>query len=134
MRKLFDTLLIIIVSPFIILGVYLLFLWGTYIDNTVESGTNYGFTIGTTKDRVYKDILIVNKQYPKLKIYINYGDRAGDNITLSPTKNNFDKIKKYNRWEILLDGDGEYHNVIRLYYAKNNLNQIYRHRKYFELP
>jgi len=34
----------------------------------------------------------------------------------------------------LLDGDGEFFNVIRLKLEDKTLTQIYRHRKYFELP
>ena len=106
----------------------------TYIDDTVVSGRDYGFTIGSTKQEAYKDIIDVKKQFPKLMIYIDYGPRAGDNFTLEPTNDNFIQIIKHEDWNLLLDGDGEFFNIIRLKFSKDKLNEIYRHRKYFEGP
>ena len=76
----------------------------------------------------------INEDYPELKIYISYGPRAGDNMTLLLTKANFEIALRANFWELLLDGDGEFFNVIRLNIENNTLTEIYRHRKYFELP
>lgn len=120
--------------PIFIIAAYIFFLWVTYIDDTVTSGSKYGFTIGSSKQQIYKDISAVKEDYPELKIYISYGPRAGDNTTLSPTNDNFERALGSDHWELLLDGDGEFFNVVRLSLEDNTLTQIYRHRKYFELP
>lgn len=113
---------------------YFLFLWVTYIDETVAQGTKYGFTVGASVEKTYEDILLVKKKHPELMIYISYGNRAGDNMTVPPTKDNFDIALKSSHWELLLDGEGEFFNIIRLSAEGNTVTEIYRHRKYFELP
>ena len=77
---------------------------------------------------------VVKKDHKKLKLYISYGPRAGDNSTLPLTNDNFERALKSDYWELLLDGEGEFFNVIRLKLEDKTLTQIYRHRKYFELP
>ncbi|MGE3482269.1 MAG: hypothetical protein AB7K73_12750 [Gammaproteobacteria bacterium] len=134
MTKRFKVITAFILLPIFVVAVYIFFLWVTYIDDTVTSGSKYGFTIGSSKQQIYEDISAAKEDYPELKIYISYGPRAGDNATLSPTKENFERALISDYWELLLDGDGEYFNVIRLRVENNALTQIYRHRKYFELP
>ena len=116
------------------IAAYIFFLWATYIDDVVTSGNKYGFTIGSSKQQTYKNIVAIKESYPNLIIYIPYGPHAGDNMTLHPIKANFETARKHNHWELLLDGDGEFFNAIRLNHENNALTQIYRHRKYFELP
>ncbi|MEH6467096.1 MAG: hypothetical protein V7722_05655 [Porticoccus sp.] len=134
MNKILKSLLIIILLPILATGSYVFFLWATYIDNTVTEGSKYGFTIGTSMEQTYQDILSVKEKYSKLMLYISYGPRAGDNMTVPPTKENFETALSSEFWELLLDGDGEFFNVIRLKSDNNVLTEIYRHRKYFELP
>ena len=134
MRKAFKIATTIIVSPILVVVAYICFLWLTYISDPISSGEKYGFTIGATKEETYKDIASVYKQYPNIKIYIPFGPRVGDNMTISPTKNNFKQAKMHNHWELLLDGDDSYFNIIRLNHENNVLTKIYRHRQYFELP
>ena len=134
MRRLQKVVSAILIVPVLIVLTYFGFLWITYIDDTVVSGSKYGLSIGATKLQTYKDISTIQKSYPKLKIYISYGERAGDNMTLSPTMDSFKKIEKYDRWDLLLDGEGEFFNVIKLDYTNGALVGIYRHRKYFEAP
>jgi hypothetical protein len=120
--------------PILVVAGYIFFLWATYIDDTITSGSKYGFTIGSSKQQIYEDISAVREDHPNLKIFVSYGPRAGDNATLEPTIDNYERALISDHWELLLDGDGEFFNVIRLKVDGDNLTQIYRHRKYFELP
>ncbi len=134
MSKVLKTFLALVLLPFFAVALYVLFLWATYIDDTVTQGSKYGFTIGSTEQKTYEDILSAQDQYPELMLYISYGSRAGDNMTVEPTRDNFNTALKSNHWELLLDGKGEFFNIIRLRIDSNELTEIYRHRKYFELP
>jgi hypothetical protein len=134
LSKLLKIIAAIVFLPIVAIAIYILFLWATYIDDTVTSGSKYGFTIGSSKQQVYEDIFATKENYPELKIYIPYGPRAGDNATLPPTNENFERALISDHWELLLEGDGEFFNVIRLRVDNNSLTQIYRHRKYYELP
>ena len=134
MSKILKIAITLALAPILAIAMYILFLWATYIDDTVVEGTKYGFTVGASIEQTYEDILSVKKKYPELMIYISYGNRAGDNMTVTPTMENFDTALKSSHWELLLDGEGEFFNVIRLNSEGNTLTEIYRHRKYFELP
>jgi hypothetical protein len=119
MNKILKTLLAIVLLSFLAVSLYILFLWATYIDNTVTQGSKYGFTIGSSVQQTYEDILSAQAQYPKLMLYISYGPRAGDNMTVEPTRENFNTALKSYHWELLLDGEGEFFNGIRLRIAGN---------------
>ena len=134
MKASYKIILAIVLTPIILIALYISFLWITYIDDVVISGSKYGFTISATDEMTYKDIATIKNKYPNLKVFIIYGPQAGDLLTLSPTKENFKEISKHDRWDLLLDGEGEYFNIIGLYFQDGVLDQIYRHRKYFELP
>jgi len=134
LAKLLKVIAAIVLLPILAVAGYILFLWATYIDDTIISGSKYGFTIGSSRQQIYADISAVKEDYPDLKIYISYGPRAGDNATLQPTKDNYERALISDYWELLLDGDGEFFNVIKLKVDGDTLTQIYRHRKHFELP
>ena len=129
-----SILAVTLLLPALAFTVYLLFLWLSYIDETINSGNKYGFTIGTTTQQIYKDISAAKVKHPELMLYISYGPRAGDNMTLPPTKANFETALKSEFWELLLDGEGEFFNIIKLKVENNKLSRIHRHRKYFEIP
>ena len=134
MKPAHKIILGIALTPFLLVIFYAGFCWITYISDPVLTGSKYGFTIGSTKEQTYGSIGKVKNQHPKLVIYITYGERAGDKMTLQPTNENFTQVKKYGHWELLLDGEGEFSNNIRLIFEDKKLVKIYRHRKYFELP
>jgi len=134
MKRKFKALILIILAPFLVFAFYIGFLWATYIDQTITEGQQYGFTIGTTKYETYTNVAQLLEEHPNLVVYISYGPRAGDNITFPPTPGNYEQAQKHNNWSLLLDGDGEFFNVIKLKHENNTLQEIYRHRKYFEAP
>ena len=57
MKRKFKALIFVLLSPFIVLALYIGFLWVTYIDQTVTTGQKYGFTIGATKHQTYKNVI-----------------------------------------------------------------------------
>ena len=134
MKRRYKFLLGIVLTPFIALGFYIAFLWITFIDETIVSGERYGFRVGASKEDVFQNILLQQKNYPNLFLYINYGGRAGDYIEVPPSSISFREVKDYKVWTLLYDGEGEYFNVLRLKFDDVRLASIYRHRKYFELP
>ena len=134
MKKGFKVTTTIIAVPILVISVYIFYLWATYISDVVISGEKYDFVIGQTKQQSYKNIATTIQKHPNLKIYIPYGPRVGDRMTIPYTEQNYDQAIKHNHWELLLEGDGKFFNIIRLSFESNALVQIYRHRQYFELP
>jgi len=127
---------IIYIVGFVVLLIagYIAYLAVTYIDESVAVGSAYGFEIGSPKKQSFDDIKKLLNQYPHLVIYYSYGSKAGDSEIVLPSDNEYSKIEQQDRWTLLLDGDGEYFNVIKLSFSEHKLIEIYRHRKYFELP
>ena len=134
MKHRYKFLLGIVLSPIIALAFYLVFLWATYIDETIISGEKYGFTVGSSKEDVFQNVLLQHKSHPDLFLYINYGGQAGDYIEVPASSISFQEIKDFKEWTLLYDGEGEYFNVLRLRFDDASLASIYRHRKNFELP
>ena len=117
-----------------IVVVYIGYLAVTYIDDTKIEGNSYGFEIGTSKKQAFTDINNLLNAYPKLSIYINYGPRAGDNKTIKPTDDLYSEVQPHDSWWLLLNGEGEFFDSIRLRFEEGHLVEIHRHRQYFELP
>ena len=113
---------------------YIAYLAATYIDESVTAGSAYGFEIGSSKKQSVQNVKNLLDKYPNLVIYYSYGEKAGDNETVYPIDNVYSKIEAQNHWTLLLDGEGEFFNVIKLDFNDKKLIRIYRHRKYFELP
>ena len=134
MKRRSKLLLGAVLSPIIALAFYIVFLWVTYIDETIVSGEKYGFRVGASKEDVFENVLLQRKNFPNLFLYIAYGERAGDYIEVPPGSVSFQDIKDFKAWTLLYDGEGEYFNVLRLKFDDVRLASIYRHRKYFELP
>lgn len=117
-----------------ILAFYVAFLWITYIDKTIVTGSDYGFTIGETREKVYEKIMLQQESYPSLHFYVRTGDRSRDFIERSVNSVQLDRIREFERWGLQYDGKHEYFNGLKLKFSKNTLIEIHRHRKYFELP
>jgi hypothetical protein len=118
----------------LMIGGYIGFLWISYIDKTIYEGEAYGYKIGSSKEQTFSQIKTETTRYPELAIYINYGAKAGDYKTLDPLAGGYSEIEPYDSWDMLLDGEGEFFNSVRLSFIDGHLISIYRHRKYFELP
>jgi len=134
MRHLYTFLKAIILIPAALLAIYIIFLWVTYIDKTIVSGSKYGFTIGDEKKEVYKNIKNLQKTYPNLHFYIRTGERSRDFIEAHVSSVPLEKINGFESWGLQYDGKHEYFNVLKLKFDESHLIEIYRHRKYFELP
>jgi hypothetical protein len=128
------TILFVVGFLVLLFAGYIAYLAATYIDESVSAGTAYGFEIGLSNKQSFQSVRKLLDKYPNLVIYYSYGNKAGDNETVHPVDNEYPKVEAQDRWTLLLDGDGKYHNVIKLSFEENKLIRIYRHRKYFELP
>ena len=134
MSHFYTILKTILLIPAALISIYIIFLWATYIDNTIVSGSKYGFTIGDDKREVYEGIRKQGKSYPNLYFYIRTGERAGDSIEAHVDSVLLETIKDYESWGIQYDGKHEYFNVLKFKFNGSKLIEIHRHRKYFELP
>lgn len=147
MNALKRTIVVTIGAAAIILGAYISYLWVTYIDDVVTSGTAYGFNIGEDMLTVYKKMpasLLNLKQRPSSTVYFEARSdvncskliavRPGYRVLVEAIlhEEGFSSFKEQEQWEFYFDGS--YFNKISLTFCGDKLCQIYRHRKYFELP
>lgn len=134
MLRFFKYLLLALLTLILPLALYVGYLWATYISNEVFEGAKYGFTIDSTREQAYANVLESKDKYPELFVYVNTGPRAGDLITFSPNFNDLQKIEPYDQWDLLIDGESKFFNSIRVTFHDDRVFKIYRHRQYFELP
>jgi len=145
MKRYIKILLIVPAVPFIAIAIYISYLWATYIDETVRDGGAYGFQIGDSKFDTYKKAG---------GVLSHIGDSQGIYIQVKVTKESeellatridysllvqtrlhdvgFRRFSEADRWQFYFDGS--FFNSITLKFCENRLCEIYRHRKYFELP
>jgi len=123
----------VVLAPILIVVGYIAYLWASYIDNTVASGTAYGFTIGSSKQDALASTGNLS-DYPHATVYVDYGPRAGDNFTVAPLPSNLGKLQQHDRWNVLLRGNDKFFDSVRLTFRNGKLVEIYRHRQNFELP
>lgn len=133
MRKWKRILAVALLVPFLAIAGYAAFLWGTYLDETVVSGTAHGFAIGATKQEAFEAAGNLGG-HPRAVIYVSYGKRAGDHFTIAPAQAKTDQLQAHDQWDVLLDGPDSYFNSVRLTFRDGKLVEIHRHRKYLELP
>ncbi len=147
MGLLSKTLVTIILIPVLIVAFYIGYLWITYIDDTVSDGSKYGFTIGDSKEKTYskaiRNLYAMSSNgftAPYIRINITkeleevLATESGHKI-LAQTRLQeigFAKFKNLDTWKFYIDGSN--FNTLTLKFCANNLCEIYRHRKYFELP
>ena len=134
MRTWRKAILAVILTSMVAIGGYVAFLAATYVDETATSGTAYGFSIGSSKGQALAAVLRQQDKHPSVATYVKYGRRAGDNFTLSSSEMNLGTLGQHDRWDVLLDGPGEFSNSVRLTFHDDRLVEIHRHRQYFELP
>ena len=119
------------------------YLWYSYIDETIVSGSAYGFTIGDSKletyektspalsklgDNVYMEIKVTPETAGVLATNPNY------TILVSSFFHEvgYPSFETRNRWDFYFNGS--YFNKLSLIFCNKKLCEVYRHRKYFELP
>lgn len=134
MRSRLDTVFVIVFAPLVAVGLYIAYLTATYIDETVTTGSEYGFTVGSSKGQTIDAVLRQRDKHPKVAIYVSFGERAGDTFTLGPAEINLGKLSPHDYWMVLLDGPDEFSDTVGLRFSDGRLTQIHRHRQYFELP
>ena len=134
MRVWRKALLAVVLVPAVTIGGYIAYLAATYIDQTVTSGSAYGFNIGSSKIQAIEAIRHQRASYPRSAVYVSYGPRAGDTFTLSASDLKPEKLDSHDQWTVLLDGPGEFFNTMRLTFQEGHLVEVHRHRQHFELP
>jgi hypothetical protein len=107
--------------------------WATYIDDTVYSGSAYGFEIGSSKKQVVRDMALVSIEYPNTHVY-GYEERTGNSFSIPVNDTALDVLDTRDHWELLLDGKWEFWDSIDLYFQDEKLIKIHRHRQLFEIP
>lgn len=136
----------VVIGFMIMITTYVFYLWYTYIDKTITSGQAYGFVIGDDKFMTYEN---TPGNLAKLKgrtstVYIEIKSDV-DSAKLLAVKPNhlvmveallhdvgYPVFKSKNQWDFYIDGS--YFNKLSLRFCDEKLCEIYRHRKYFELP
>ena len=133
MRLWQKTLVVATLVPILAITGYFAYLWATYIDETITSGTAYGFTIGASKQEALTSAGRLNN-YPQAVVYVTFGPKAGDNFTITPSPTHIGQLQEHEQWDVLLDGDGQFFDSVRLTFRDGKLAEIHRHRQYFEFP
>jgi hypothetical protein len=133
MRPWQKLLVTAITAPVLAVAGYVAYLAATYIDKVVTSGSAYGFEIGATKEQALTSAVQLSG-HPNAVIYVSYGPRAGDHFSIAPSTARPDKLVAHDQWDVLLDGNGNFFNIVRLTFHNGHLVRIYRHRQNFELP
>ncbi len=133
MRLWQKLLLTTVAVPLLVVAGYVCYLAATYLDETVTSGSAYGFDIGASKQETLASSARLNI-YPNAVIYVSYGPRAGDHFSVEPGAVRPSQLQAHDQWDVLLDGNDEFFNTVRLIFHNGRLVEIYRHRKNFELP
>ena len=141
-----NTAVFLTVSAALFCSLVVLFLWGTYINESIHEGEAYGFVIGQTKEQAYRAITrelpkhLQPSDRPMVEVEVNdsmasaLATDPGHRIVVAPVFNmtGFPLFAERDNWEILVNGS--YMNVVKLHFCGEELCEIHRHRKYFELP
>jgi hypothetical protein len=109
---------------------YAAFMWLTYIDDTVISGSKYGFQIGNSKEEALK---VLRKKYQDDGLSLDY--TVGQDYKAVFQKIDLEKEHELffheDRWKFYFEDP---FNLIKLYFEDGVLVKVHRHRRYFELP
>lgn len=133
MRRWKRVLALAVLAPLLAFAGYAAFLWATHLDETVVSGTAYGFTIGASKQEALAAARSLN-DHPHAVVYISYGPRAGDHFSIAPSQVRIEQLQAHDQWGVLLDGPNKFFNAVGLTLNDGKLVEIHRHRQHFELP
>ena len=147
MKRLIRILIIVLLIPIVVVTAYISYLWLTYIDDTVVEGSAYGFQIGDSKLATYEkaiealyDLSSTGYTAPYIDLKVSkelessLSTRTDHTLLVQTLLHDvgYEKFSNLDTWEFYIDGS--YFNAIKLKFCKESLCEIYRHRKYFELP
>ena len=110
---------------------YIGFLYFTYLDEKITTGSGYGFQIGSTKKEVFDQILnMYENDIERYRIYKN--QEYENEFLFSPQKKDFVNLENYNEWKFYFD---KIHwDFIFFEFQNDKLILIHRHRQFYELP
>lgn len=105
----------------------------SYLDEEIESGSAYGFTIGDDAQAVYNKLLEMQGRN------IFFGIRVGDHkdhikIIDKLSENDFHFLKHFEEWTLAASAGHIYVDTVALSFSKAKLTQIHRHKQMFILP
>lgn len=123
----------VLLCIFLIVGC-IFFLWASTIHDSVFEGSKYGFTIGSSKNETFTDVMNLKDDYPDFVIYTYVETDNHYNPKHIKLSHDIDEMVMHDQWRIYFGGDGEYSNSIRLNFEDNKLSNFYRHRQYYEVP
>ena len=147
MKLRYQILSIVLVSSAAVVATHVLYLWITYIDEIVVDGSAYGFHIGDSKSETYRKAAGAlyglsesgfSAPYIRIKVDKQHEEFFATRIDIPLLIQThlhdvgYRKFSEQESWEFFIDGS--YFNFIRLRFCGDELCEIYRHRKYFELP
>ena len=138
--------LFVVATVLLALLIYFFYLWYTYIDETVTSGEAYGFTIGDTKFDTYNKIsgAISDLNYHPSSVFIEIevNEDLSELLATDPGykimantllhEGGYNSFKGKDRWDFYFNRS--YFNSLSLKFCEDKLCEIYRHRKFFEIP
>lgn len=113
-------------------ALYIFFLWASYLDVTVTTGEAYGFRIGETKVEAYGRAREVFKDRPAYIRSPIRGELIGPLQEFNFTTDRFSEISSHDLWKVYFDKNAR--SLVWLKFSDGVLVEIYRHRKYFEVP
>jgi hypothetical protein len=105
------------------------YLYLTYIDEAVVTGSAYGYTIGQSKRDVYE---IATHQFRDNEI-------SGIHImepfeTFDPSPGNFAMVESGDLWTVFPAERNDFFDTVDLHFEDGALTKVHRHRQRFELP
>lgn len=113
----------------LVVGGYLSYLVATYIDETVVEGTSHGYIIGQSKREAYEVAL---DQFNSELIYgLHVFEPFG---TIEPVDSFSALLESNDTWTLFMSEPNSFFDTLRLKFSGGRLEEIHRHRQYFELP
>ena len=124
-----SALYLFIWAPTIGFVAYLLFSQYGYYNDTIVEGEKSGFKIGTAMETSFQNLKSLENQYPELSVNLYYGDKIEDCISVLSKHIKFEEAKTHKTWELLLNGDTNRTDTIKLIFVENRLAEIQRKEK-----
>ena len=97
------------------------------IDETVTSGSAYGFSVGETKIDVYK--YIIEHELPESFGYILVGNKADKLDVLTIKQTSYYQLKKYDKWQIIFGDTISFDNTLEIIFSGDKIISLSRRRK-----